>query len=162
MRERWSHNGHAAFSVEHLIPQKVARGRALDYDNLLYACISCNSLKRDLWPILDPCAHAYGAHLKVNDDGTTGALTVRGSILLDTFHLNDPQRVEYRNRTLQLFRWLQSRQEPAGVRLFERWFGFPDDLPDLRKLRPPKNLRPNGVDRCYYFLRERGQLPGVY
>lgn len=162
VRERWFQSGHSVFSVEHLIPQSSGK-KVLDYENLLYACLSCNSLKRDLWPIPDPCADAFGMHLRVNDDGTVDALSRRGSILLDTFRLNDPQRVEYRSRMLGIFRDLQSRIGNREVAtLFKMSFGFPSDLPDLRKLRAPRNGRPKGVSECYYVLRERGQLPDVY
>jgi len=163
IRERWYPNGHAAFSVEHLIPQSVAPEKILDYDNLLYACLSCNSVKQGLWPILDPCTDPYGLHLEVNDDGTVNALSVQGNILRDTFHLNESQRVEYRSRMLQLCRQLQGNPGHSRlVGLFIRNFGFPDNLPDLRKMRPPQNRRPDGVKSCYYVLRARGNLPDVY
>src|SRR5947209_17514667 len=44
-RERWYPNGQDAFSVEHVTPQALAPDRVCDYDNLVYACVRCNSLK---------------------------------------------------------------------------------------------------------------------
>jgi hypothetical protein len=47
--------------------------------------------------------------------------------------------------------------------LFVQVFGYPDDLPDLRRLRPPKgNTKPGSEETCYYALRERGELEEVY
>ena len=162
VRERWYPDGHAGFSVEHLSPKKFGRG-VLDYKNLLYACLQCNSLKRALTGIPDPCIDAYGIHLSVNSDGTIGSLTKRGAILLETFRLNDPQRVAFRNDYLRQFEFLRSRiDEPEAAQLFKSAFGFPNDMPNLRKQFPPKNLRPKGVRQCYYVLREIGQLPETY
>lgn len=41
--------------------------------------------------------------------------------------------------------------------------GFPDDLPDLSRLRPPEgNSRPEGVQQSYFAQRQRGELPETY
>ena len=162
VRERWYPNGQAAFSVEHLSPKKFGRG-ILDYNNLLYACLQCNSLKRALTGIPDPCKDAYGAHLFVNSDGRISPLSKRGAIMLDTFRLNDNQRVHFRKDFLTLFDFLTDKlDEPEALQLFKSNFGFPTDLPDLRKHSRVKNSRPHGVRRCHYVLRELGQLPDIY
>jgi len=162
VRERWYPNGYAAFSVEHLKPKKFGRG-ILDYNNLLYACLQCNSLKRALIGIPDPCKDVYGAHLSVNSDGLVSPLSKRGAILLDTFRLNDRQRVEFRKEYLIQLDFLTSKIDDAeAAQLFKGIFGFPSDLPDLRRHNPLKNSRPNGVRHCYYVLRELGQLPETY
>jgi len=47
--------------------------------------------------------------------------------------------------------------------LFQRLMGFPDDLPDLGRLRPPEgNTRPEGVEESYFAQREKGVLPETY
>jgi hypothetical protein len=47
--------------------------------------------------------------------------------------------------------------------LFVRTFAYPDDLPDLRRLKPPLgNAKPLSEESCYYALRERGALGEVY
>jgi|SRR3989337_2619357 len=162
VRERWYPNGHAAFSVEHLNPKKFGRGIP-DYNNLLYACLQCNSLKRALTGIPDPCKDAYGTHLSVNSDGTVSPLTKRGAILRDTFRLNDGKRIEFRKDYLRQLEFLRFKiDEAEAAELFRSKFGFPIDLPDLRRQTPPKNSRPHGVHQCYYVLRELGQLPETY
>ncbi len=162
VREHWYPDGHAAFSVEHLFPKKFGRG-VLNYDNLLYACLQCNCLKRALTGIPDPCSDAYGIHLSVNSSGVVIPQGKRGAILVDTFRLNDLQRVRLRKDYLEQFQFLKSKiAEPEAAQLFNNVFGFPSDLPDLRRQTPPRNSRPNGVRQCYYVLREFGQLPETY
>jgi hypothetical protein len=162
VRERWYPSGHAAFSVEHLSPKMLGR-RVLDYNNLLYACLQCNSLKQALTGVPNPCVDSYGQHLSINSDGTFTSLTKQGSILLETFRLNDRQRVEFRKDYLHQFEFLRSKiNEPEAADLFTSYFGFPIDLPDLRKQLPPRNSRPHGVRLCYFVLREIGQLPETY
>jgi hypothetical protein len=102
VREQWYPNGDHAFSVEHLIPRDREPRKILDYDNMLYACLTCNSAKRDVWPICDPCSESYSRHLRINEDGTVDALTVHGKILVDTLKLDDDRRTEYRARMLRL------------------------------------------------------------
>ncbi|MCY2988962.1 MAG: hypothetical protein NTY19_13985 [Planctomycetota bacterium] len=41
--------------------------------------------------------------------------------------------------------------------------GFPEDLPDLSRLRPPEgNSRLDGVEQSYFAQRQRGELPETY
>jgi hypothetical protein len=41
-------------------------------------CVFCNSFKQNKWPILDPCKNVYGAHFRVNEDGTIEGLSIAG------------------------------------------------------------------------------------
>ena len=42
-------------------------------------------------------------------------------------------------------------------------FGFPDDMPDLRAMRPPGGNSQTGSETtCYFALREAGSLPATY
>ena len=58
------------------------------------------------------------------------------------------------------------RENPDNLavhELFVQIFGYPDDLPDLRRLRPLQgNTKAGSEDDCYYARRERGQLDDVY
>ena len=43
--------------------------------------------------------------------------------------------------------------------LFARLTRYPDDLPDLPRLRPPGgNARPEGIGQSHFALRKRGEL----
>jgi hypothetical protein len=47
--------------------------------------------------------------------------------------------------------------------LHRRLTGFPNDLPDLKSLRPPGgNTRPEGIEQSHFRRRERGELPAMY
>jgi hypothetical protein len=46
--------------------------------------------------------------------------------------------------------------------LYQEYMAFPEDLPDLRTKRVPRNTRPDGVVNCYFVLRELGKLPPTY
>ncbi len=55
---------------------------------------------------------------------------------------------------------LAARNDPD---LHRRLMGYPDDLPDLRRLqRPGGNSRPEGVAQSALVRRERGELPVIY
>lgn len=53
--------------------------------------------------------------------------------------------------------------EQYDHRLYRELLGFPDDLPDLARLRPPEgNRRPEGIQESCFAQRERGELPSTY
>src|SRR5436190_24295258 len=67
-REKWYPNGSDAFGVEHSIPKGQAPHLELVYDNLLYSCNRCNSLKTDLEGIIEPSSEPLAKHLSLNQD----------------------------------------------------------------------------------------------
>lgn len=54
---------------------------------------------------------------------------------------------------------LAAERDPA---LFRQLMGFPDDLPDLSKRRPPANSRPEGIQESYFARQARGELSEIY
>jgi hypothetical protein len=40
--------------------------------------------------------------------------------------------------------------------------GYPSNLPDLSKLRPPGNTRPAGINDSFFARRARGELQETY
>lgn len=48
------------------------------------------------------------------------------------------------------------------VQLYQQLTGFPSDLPNLGRLRPPENSRPEGIALSWYAKQQRGQLPQSY
>jgi len=47
--------------------------------------------------------------------------------------------------------------------LYQRLMGYPADLPDLSRLRPPRgNIRPDGIQQSAYVLQRQGTLPACY
>jgi hypothetical protein len=164
IRECWFFPfGSGLFSVEHMVPRRLAPERDCDYENLVYSCLMCNSLKGDQHPLLDPTHVGYGEHFLASADGLLNAITAEGTFLLRALKLNRPGLRDYRRELFKLVR--VARQDPAGepAARLRKMMAFPDDLPDLASLRPPGgNTRPDGLQSCYFAQRQRGELPASY
>ena len=52
--------------------------------------------------------------------------------------------------------------ERRDADLYGQLVGFPNDPPDLSKLKPPQNHRKDGLEECWFARRRRGELPSVY
>jgi hypothetical protein len=162
-RERWRPEGQDAFSVDHVRPQSTHPNEADDYDNLVYACCSCNSSRRELPLPLDPVRDACAEHLRIAATGIAEPLTDAGHRLVELCHLNRPVLVEFRREFLQLLDLLNSLDDPRAVGALRSLLGFPQDLPDLARLRPPGgNSRPEGIQESSLAKRQRGELPPTY
>ena len=164
-REKWYPNRADAFGVDHSVPKRQAPELATTYDNLLYSCNRCNSLKVDLEGILDPCSDTMTKHIKALPDGTIQAMTVLGQDLIDALDLNETETVNVRKQFLLFARKLNEGavESEELVDIIQSYFGFPADLPDLRNYRPTSgNTRPDGVHETYFVRRESGNLPQTY
>ena len=76
--------------------------------------------------------------------------------------LNDPDSVAVRVHYLELLAlWLAHPDDTQLARFARVWFSYPDDLPDLSRCRAG-NSRPEGIERSYFRLRERNELPEIY
>jgi hypothetical protein len=161
-RERWVSVGEDAFSVDHLEPRAEAPHLIGNYDNLVYACCRCNSVKTDARRVLDPCQEAYGNHLEIQANGAIRGLTAQGREMIEICQLARPRITQARQRLLDLFRTLQESQTPDAASLLENFLGFPDNLPLLSHSRPPSgNSRPAGIAESCYQRRQRGELPAA-
>lgn len=161
-REMWSRERHAAFSVDHVIPQAEAPDLVCSYGNLVYACLRCNSARQEV-RVLDPRREGLGRHLRVEADGSITGLSDEGLFLIELLHLDREAAPAERRRILRILdRWQRTPDE--GVRTdFLEAFGYPEDLPDLRRLRPPGgNASAGNARRCYFARRKRGELPETY
>lgn len=70
--------------------------------------------------------------------------------------LNRREAREFRRTWIGIIR-LAKEYDPQ---LYQRLMGFPDDLPNLARLRPPGgNLRPEGIAKSYFVQRRDGTLP---
>ena len=156
-RERWNARP-GTFEIEHFVPVSVDPLGKCEYTNLLYACGRCNRAKNNVLGVPDPCAVAFGDCLRIKEDGEVEALNADGRKLLGVLRLNKPRDIDHRSRWMRNLEALrQSHPE-----LYEEFMAFPDDLPDLRRKRVPSNSKPDGVQKCYHVLRERGELPATY
>lgn len=158
-REQW-YNRAAAFNIEHFIPVTVNPLGKCEYTNLLYACATCNNAKRDILGVPDPCHVAFADCVRVRSDGRIESLNDNddGKALVEKLCLNSDKNLRFRSR------WMRMLQAFAATHpgLYEELMGFPDELPDLRVKRVPRNTKPDGAKNCYFAQRERGDLPATY
>jgi hypothetical protein len=134
-RERWCPNGHEDFAVDHLVPRSAAPDESCEYDNLVYACQSCNRNRQNAELLIDPGRVPLAAHLRVATDGRIEALAREGRWLERMCHLNRPLLVSFRKRVLGLIEGLTTRGESNDETILYELLGFPDSLPD-RQTRP--------------------------
>lgn len=158
MREKWLRGG-LGFQIDHCRPQTRHPARTLDYRNLVYTCPWCNRAKSGV-SVPDPTECAYGTYLHVGDDGIIQAKNELGSILIEGLKLDHPELTSQRRMVIRIVRLAEKK---ANVNMVLRLLGYPDDLPNLERKRPPAgNIRPDGVRNSYYEKRRQGELALVY
>lgn len=156
-REQW-HNHIGKFAVEHFLPISSHPERQAEYDNLVYACVSCNLTKAQ-GHVPDPTRVLLHAALVLHEDGRVEARTKEAAKLVDKLLLNSEDCQAFRRRWTNIIQ-LAQEHSPA---LYRELLGYPPDLPNLARLRPPDgNSRPQGVEQCCYARRSRGQLSETY
>jgi hypothetical protein len=164
-REKWERRSWRIFRIDHIIPQSIDESKICDYDNLLYVCDAYNEFKLD-WVIPDPCKHDYSLHYEFKQDGTAVALSDFGKLYIDILKLNEPYLVRYRQDLLKAIREFEEvaaeLDEEDLTEGLEKWFGYPDDIPDLRHRRPKTNSRPDGKQQTYFLKLRAGQIPSIY
>ena len=148
----------ADWQIDHFIPKSIHPKGALDYDNLVYSCSSCNHSKAaHLAP--DPCKVAYGSCVKVDEHGEIQALNADGITLIEALGLDDGDYKELRRAIFELLAELR-----LGGKAYSRVFGYPVNLPDLSKEPNPPggNKRLSGVRESWFEKAKAGRLPKVY
>lgn len=156
-RERWSNQGHNGFTIDHVKPQSIYSNLTTEYDNLVYACFRCNTLKKTTI-LPDPCEISLASHLQERS-GTFIYLTPTGRRIREYLKLNEPTRLNERVHYLAIFRL---RNMPEVEDLLKS-FSYPSELPDLSKLKPPSgNTRSGGLKRSYYARQQAGKLRPYY
>lgn len=157
IREQWGRVT-GEFDVEHFRPQARNPELATVYDNLHYACSRCNGAKGDR-VVPDPCESLTAGQVRVLPDGSLEGRSTQTISLIAKLGLNSPQMNRWRLiwiRNVQLARENDSQQ-------YQRLMQYPDDLPDLSRLRPPAgNTRPEGIEQSCLSRRERHELPENY
>lgn len=155
-REQWSLRM-GSWHIDHFVPQGSHPQRRLDYENLLYVCNSCN-LNKTNKIVPDPCEIAFGPCLKVHEDGTIIALDENGERIIEQLGLDNEDYTRSRCLIIATLQSLAIHDRQTYI----LWMRYPDDLPDLSRLRPPGNRRPDGINDSCYARRTRGELLEVY
>jgi len=145
------------WTIDHLISRDDAPEGECDYENLVFACQFCNSRKGPNH-VPDPCQVGYGACLRVESDGTITPLNKSGRRLEKVLRRNHTWQVQERQKMIRLLAIVAEHDEME----FERLMRFPSELPDLGRMKPPLNRRPEGVSQSWFAKRQRGELPKLY
>ncbi|MGL4552880.1 MAG: HNH endonuclease [Gemmataceae bacterium] len=157
LREQWG-RVRGLYTIDHFLPVSRHPAQSVEYDNLLYACVTCNGAKGDR-TLPDPLAVLTRPGVRVAEDGTIHADNPEAARLIELLGLNAAESVEFRLLWIGILA-LCARHDPP---LYRRLLGYPDDLPDLTRLIPPAgNQRPQGVTQSAHARRSRGQLSDVY
>lgn len=153
-RERWGRVT-GQFDLDHFVPQAQSPGERPCYENLVYACHACNLRKRDL----DLPENSLSAEqVRVYENGQIIGLTPEANRIIQRLYLNTPQSIEWRRL------WIRTIQLAAEFdqELYYQLMRYPDDLPNLSRLNPPRNHKPEGIAQSHFARRERGELPATY
>jgi hypothetical protein len=154
-REQWGRVT-GEFDVEHFRSQVNTPELGLTYDNLLYACHTCNLLKgRKELP--DPSHVLTAETSRVNPDGSIEGKSPEVRRLIAILGLDSDSYRRWRSIWMRNVELAQEYDQDH----FRRIMGFPDDLPSLDQ-SPPVNTRPEGLQQSWYAKRQRGELPDVY
>jgi len=157
-REQW---GQVTFEydIDHFEPQSLRPDLALSYDNLLYACRRCNGVK-GAKVVEDPFAVLVSPNVSVLPDGMLSSVDLRATRLIQALDLNSPRLISWRLFWMNIVE-LARVSEPAT---FKSILGFPTDLPDLKRVKPPPqgNTRPQELETSWSALATLGELPDYY
>ncbi len=156
-REQWGRL-RGTFDVEHFRPIASHPDQTRSYDNPLYGCSACN-VGKGMQSVPDPLTALVSGDVWVNEDGTIEGRTRQARRLIRVLGLDDREYTEFRLLWLEIV-GLAAREDPE---LYRRLMGFPDDLPNLGRLRPPSgNSRPEGIEQSYFVRKKKATLPETY
>lgn len=155
-RETWGQVT-GEYDLDHFKPQSTESAGRLNYFNLVYACRRCNSVKRDQ-TIGDP-THLLHSATVAADDGSLCTANREAQRLIRQLDLNSPRMKQWRKIWIEIAKYAA---EATDCDLYDHVVGFPNDLPDLAKLRPPANYRPEGINESWFARRSRGEMPTEY
>ena len=156
-REQWG-TLKGSYAIDHFLPQAIRPDLKRDYNNLLYACASCNAAKGDEI-VPDPCDCMLKGHVILYEDGTIEATEAEAQKLIRKLGLDDPEYREFRRLLIGMVALVQAKNDAD---MFRQIMKYPDSLPELSRRRPPSNSRPEGVRQSCHARRKRGELPETY
>lgn len=150
-REQWGQVT-GEFEIDHFEPQKLSPERRADYENLVYACRRCNSVKLDQ-SIADPLVLLSAERIRILPDGMIQARDDETRRLVRQLDLNSPRLQQWRVMWMRIVALAAERDHD----LWESLISLPDDLPNLKRFRPPRNTRTEGIGESWFEKRRRGE-----
>jgi len=112
--------------------------------------------------LCDPCEEALGRHIRIEPDGKISWLTDVGKKIVKKLRLDSPKATKFRRWMLECQRAIQANPDGKTARMFRHFMSYPEDLPDLAKLRPPQNSKLEGVARSHFARKARNELADEY
>jgi hypothetical protein len=157
IREQWGRL-RGTFDLDHFLPVSQYPEQANTYDNLLYACAACNAAKGNR-SVPDPTSVLLSPGVWIAENGRVSSDSSEGSRLIELLGLDSPQFTEYRMLWIGIIALAERYDRPLYLKLQ----GFPNDLPDLSRLRPPQgNNRIEGIQASFFVQRANAHLPETY
>jgi hypothetical protein len=149
-REVWGRVA-GELQIDHFLAVAQRPELKADYGNLLLVCNICNLLKGS--------RVAFAGAVVVDDDGSIHGQTREARRLIRLLALDERPATEFR----LLWNSIATLAHRFDRVLWRRIMGFPEALPDLRRLKPPGgNIRLAGISRSWHARRECGELPEWY
>lgn len=140
-RETWGQVT-AEFDLDHFVPQSVRDDLIVRYENLIYSCRRCNSVKGN-HEIGDPFYLLTREHVTLRPDFTLQTIDSDVWRLIQILDLNSGRMLLWRMTRMRLI----DLAKENDVDLFHLLAGPPSDLPNLRILKPPEgNSIPEGIE----------------
>jgi hypothetical protein len=157
-REQWE-KASVIFHIDHFYSVIGYPNLINDYDNLLYCCAKCNLAKCDR-ALPNPLDVLTSAKVRIEIDGTIHAdVDSDAARLIELLGLDSKEYTEFRKVWIDIIS-LAWQKKPE---LYQQLMCYPEDLPNLRRRKPPAgNTRPGGVEQSAFARRERGELPAYY
>jgi len=155
-RETWGQVT-SEFELDHFEPQSLNPRWRLDYLNLVYSCRRCNAVKRDQ-TVADPFRLLRATLVTALPDGSLRPHDGDTQRLIRQLDLNSPRLRSWRVMWMRIVALAKDRDKG----LYSQLVGFPRDLPNLSRLRPPQNSRRENLETCWFARRLRGSLPAEY
>lgn len=155
-RERWGHVT-GEFDLDHFQPQADHPDLSTKYENLIYACHTCN-LRKSNDEVCDPETSLTKGLVRVYPSGRIEGLNGHAKAIIAKLGLDSPKYREFR------VIWIRNTAlaKRHDFKHYKRLMGFPEDLPDLSTRQPRSNSRPEGITQSFHALRSRGELPDFY
>lgn len=156
-RETWGQVT-SEFDLDHFWPQSTRPDLSVAYENLIYACRRCNSIKGNQL-IDDPFHLLTNEFVRRMPDWTLQSQDSGAWRLIQILDLNSARLLRWRMTWSRIVELAKNFDRE----LFRALVSFPSELPDLRQLKPPHgNTRPEGLKKSWGALAEAGQLPNSY
>ena len=143
-RETWGQVT-SEFALDHFKPQKYNPDKTLDYNNLVYACQRCNSVKSSK-KVPNPFKLLNNDRLFCDEFGNLETDDYEIKKLVVLLDLNSPKMIKWRWQWIQVAALAKHHNEE----LFHSLMELPTDLPDLSRRTPASNSREKGIGESWF------------